>query len=176
VDVVGLLKRAAEAGLAVTAEGDRLVVRGPRAAESLAHELIRNKPEVMAALAASVIDVDHDDEVELDWTSLTPCKRCGSLELWWNGNGETRCLWCDPPTAAMRLLSRVEEIRSRNANGLNRQNAPTAEPHCRRCFSTQFVDSKVHGGRSIRRDCAQCGLTAGFPMWWGKVDDRFRAT
>jgi hypothetical protein len=44
------------------------------------------------------------------------------------------------------------------------------QPHCRRCFSMHFVDIQIHGGRSIRRDCAQCGLAAGFPMWFGKID------
>jgi hypothetical protein len=173
MDVVGLLKRAADAGLQVTTEGDRLVVRGPKAAESLAQELIRNKPAVMAALARpNCADVEYDDTVEIDWTTLTPCKRCGSLELWWNGEGATRCLWCEPPTAAMNLLIRANEIRSRHATDTGQRRTAPTEPHCRRCFSTQFEDSKIHGGRSIRRDCAQCGLTAGFPMWWGKVDDR----
>jgi hypothetical protein len=176
MDVVGLLRRAAEAGLAVTTEGDRLVVRGPRAAESLAQELIRNKPAVMAALSrVNGADVNYDDTVELDWTNVTPCKRCESLELWWNGNGEARCMWCEPPTAAMNLLTRANEIRSRHATNGGQRRTASAEPHCRRCFSTQFVDTKVHGGRSIRRDCAHCGLTAGFPMWWGKVDARFGA-
>jgi hypothetical protein len=48
------------------------------------------------------------------------------------------------------------------------------QPRCRRCFSTHFVDIQIHGGRSIRRDCAQCGLAAGFPMWFGKIDERLR--
>jgi hypothetical protein len=50
VDGVTLLRRASEAGLAVTAEGDRLVIRGPRRAEPVARLLIEHKPTVLAAL------------------------------------------------------------------------------------------------------------------------------
>lgn len=36
---------------------------------------------------------------------------------------------------------------------------------CPRCGSTAFVDTPIHDGRSIRRDCATCGRTTGFPVW-----------
>lgn len=51
MDGLTLLNRAREAGLAVAAEGDKLVIRGPRRAESVARLLIEHKPEVLAALA-----------------------------------------------------------------------------------------------------------------------------
>lgn len=38
---------------------------------------------------------------------------------------------------------------------------------CDRCGSTVFKDTKIHDARSTRRDCAQCGRTAGFPRWYG---------
>jgi hypothetical protein len=53
-----LLNRAREAGLAVAAEGDKLVIRGPRRAESLARLLIEHKPEVLAALAPVIPPLD----------------------------------------------------------------------------------------------------------------------
>lgn len=46
-----LLAAARSAGLKVTAEGDRLVVRGPREAAPLAELLIARKVEVLAALS-----------------------------------------------------------------------------------------------------------------------------
>jgi hypothetical protein len=46
-----LLRRAQEAGLAVQAEGDRLIIRGPKRAESVARLLIDHKRDVLAALA-----------------------------------------------------------------------------------------------------------------------------
>jgi len=45
-----LLAAARSAGLAVFADGDCLVVRGPRAAEGLARELIARKGEILALL------------------------------------------------------------------------------------------------------------------------------
>jgi hypothetical protein len=51
MDGLILLDRAREAGLAVVAESDKLVIRGPRRAESVARLMIEHKPEVLAALA-----------------------------------------------------------------------------------------------------------------------------
>ena len=44
MDGVTLLRQAREACLAVAAEGDKLVIRDPRRAESVARLLIENKP------------------------------------------------------------------------------------------------------------------------------------
>jgi hypothetical protein len=54
-----VLSEARAAGLAVWAEDDRLVVRGPRAREALARQLLEAKPAVLAALAA--------EEANLAW-------------------------------------------------------------------------------------------------------------
>ena len=37
---------------------------------------------------------------------------------------------------------------------------------CNRCGSTEFVDTPIHDGKSLRRDCAQCHRTLGFPVWY----------
>src|SRR3954451_8448148 len=50
MDGVTLLRRARGAGLGVTAEGEKLVIRGPKRAEPVARLLIAHKPKVMAAL------------------------------------------------------------------------------------------------------------------------------
>jgi hypothetical protein len=50
MDGMTLLRRARDAGLAVLAEGDKLVIRGPRRAEPVARLVIEHKPAVMAAL------------------------------------------------------------------------------------------------------------------------------
>ena len=42
--VADLLARASAAGLAVAAEGDRLVVRGPRDSEALARAVLARRP------------------------------------------------------------------------------------------------------------------------------------
>ncbi|HUY88705.1 MAG TPA: hypothetical protein VMV10_08220 [Pirellulales bacterium] len=36
-----------------------------------------------------------------------------------------------------------------------------------RCGATTWRDVPIHGGRSIRRDCARCGRFIDFPIWYG---------
>jgi hypothetical protein len=48
-----------------------------------------------------------------------PCPKCGSLELWESMAGCWRCMLCDPPTAALRLLERVETVRERKTVSQN---------------------------------------------------------
>ena len=42
-----------------------------------------------------------------------PCPSCGGLVFWWNVLGDRRCMACNPPTVAIRLLERAERIRRR---------------------------------------------------------------
>jgi hypothetical protein len=51
MDGMTLLRQASEAGLAVAAQGNKLVIRGPRRAEPVARLLIERKREVLAALS-----------------------------------------------------------------------------------------------------------------------------
>lgn len=39
---------------------------------------------------------------------------------------------------------------------------------CTKCPATEYVDRPIHDGRSVRRDCAQCGWTLGFPILYGE--------
>jgi hypothetical protein len=68
MDGLILLNRAREAGLAVEADGNKLVIRGPRRAESVARLLIEHKPEVLAALAPVMpspnLHIDSFDPVD----------------------------------------------------------------------------------------------------------------
>ncbi len=49
-----------------------------------------------------------------DWESgpvgIEPCTACGCLPAWWDGWGNKRCLKCDPPLQAIRLLKRKREL------------------------------------------------------------------
>ncbi len=53
VAIETLLHEAHAGGLTVAADGDRLVLRGPRAADALARALLARKPAVLAHLAAA---------------------------------------------------------------------------------------------------------------------------
>ena len=62
MDGLSLLIKARSAGLTIEAQGDRLVIRGPKTAGAIAKELIENKAVVMAALtAASLPPAEGED-------------------------------------------------------------------------------------------------------------------
>ena len=56
MDGVALLAEANAAGLTVRADGDRLVIRGPRRCDALARSILARKPDVMAALEVQPAD------------------------------------------------------------------------------------------------------------------------
>ena len=71
MDGLTLLADARFAGLTVTADGDRLVIRGPASADAEARLLLANKGAVLAALAAEAEadargELRPDDETALD--------------------------------------------------------------------------------------------------------------
>lgn len=121
-----LLEAARAAGLTVMATGDWLVVRGPKHAGKLALQLLNSKAEVMAAISRadtalpgrSLGDtVELGDDIIAVWEDSPDvpdaCPACGSLLRWWNLLGEARCVVCDPPATASKLLTRVQVIRQR---------------------------------------------------------------
>ena len=120
MDSVTLLADAQAAGLSVHAAGDRLVVRGPRAAEHLARRLLARKEEVLPLL--------HAEAAEIGWraAALRPqvppsgpipfliardsvgangrCLSCGDpLEA----GAQYRCRWC--VRAILLVLNEVRE-------------------------------------------------------------------
>lgn len=77
----------------------------------------------------AISDLWRDEEMGVhvvDSHELTPCKYCGSLELWQSVCGDLygktpgrwRCVCCDPPTAARRLMQFAERIRRRTTSRL----------------------------------------------------------
>lgn len=52
------------------------------------------------------------------------------------------------------------------------QDPPTSPAECK-CGSTRFNDVRLdhppHNGQSVRRDCARCKRTWGFPLWYGQA-------
>jgi hypothetical protein len=45
--------------------------------------------------------------------------------------------------------------------------APDGVDRCDRCRSTETVEQTIHGGRSVRLDCAACGRFRKFVVWNG---------
>ncbi len=73
MDGLALLRTAAAAGLTVRLDGDRLVIRGPRSADTIARQLIAEKPAVVAAIQATATLVCrhtlHADDAGSTWQS-----------------------------------------------------------------------------------------------------------
>jgi hypothetical protein len=59
MDGLTLLRRAYDAGLRVEAAGDKLLIRGPKRAESVVQLLAEHKAEVLEALAAKAMPADQ---------------------------------------------------------------------------------------------------------------------
>jgi|GEM_PF-6758335 len=80
-----LLLEARAAGLTVTVQADRLVIRGPKSAAPLARKLIDSKPDVMALLRPPPLrDVQHRKA------------GCTSQRWWLHVWGEYCCGDCFP--------------------------------------------------------------------------------
>jgi hypothetical protein len=82
--VATLLEQAQAASLVVRTDGDRLVVRGPQSADTLARQLLVCKVEIMRLLSALPADVLGDEF----------CDVCGSRERWLWLDGRELCRVC----------------------------------------------------------------------------------
>lgn len=63
MDGLSLLEEARGAGLHVATAGERLVIRGPRRADSVARRLLENKLAVMAALDRVRAETAHEEDL-----------------------------------------------------------------------------------------------------------------
>ena len=101
-----LLNELTRRGVVLVVTGDRLRFY-PRTAMTpeLVGRLREHKAEVLEILSEPWPEVDGD--------APDPCPQCGSLELWETMSGRWRCMKCDPPERAIRLLEKVERIRWR---------------------------------------------------------------
>ena len=108
-------------------DGDRLRYR-PRSAVTpdLAERLRTHKADLLAVLrppaeapdvATSAPGVDEPDLEPIRWEDPLeppePCPGCGGLVFWWSPSEDRRCMRCEPPTTAIRLLERAHAIRRR---------------------------------------------------------------
>jgi hypothetical protein len=112
MDGVTLLCWAHEAGLAVAAEGDKLVIRGPRRAERAAMLLLANKPAVIAAFAADW-PARHREALAY-WRTLHPTAEAAQLawgemlSRWHRLYGRRTLVWqcagCGEPIGGLAAL------------------------------------------------------------------------
>jgi hypothetical protein len=134
MDGLMLLEEAKAVGLTVLADGQRLVIRGPRSSEDIAQRLLEHKAAVLEAIAKDPLagtifggkwieKLNHEGKAYWEHPGTghiedieppDPCPKCNNLELWQNALGDWRCMLCDPPTTSQRLLKLVAKIRRIN--------------------------------------------------------------
>ena len=98
MDVVTLLAEARAAGFKVSAQGDRLLVRGPLRLESLAHRVLAAKTEILAALKQ-----DHDPVIP----PLGRCPLCNGRLFWRHAHGRFICSRCHPCPCPEHVAEKV---------------------------------------------------------------------
>jgi hypothetical protein len=122
MDGLILLAEAWEAGLVVEAEGDKLVIRGPKQAEPVARRLIAQKPEVIVALAETAEWRARHREALAHWrAALHPEPEAarlawGEMEMRWHRlHGARvptfRCVGCGEPMSDRALLDLADGCR-----------------------------------------------------------------
>jgi hypothetical protein len=101
------------------------------------------------------------------------CRMAAALELQEGDGGvpaiRSRCR-CFDPLAALEGLEAVSLAEFRRPKTPPPRKPKRPDAVCR-CGSTQWRDVPIHGGRSIRRDCARCGRFIAFPLWYGHKED-----
>ena len=125
--------------------GGELRVKAPKGLLSSAERrlLAEHKAEVVKLLATELVVEDQVVET-LDFGEAidpSPCPRCGLLEMWQTAAGTWRCLRCDPPKAAIRLLERVQRIRRRSGLPARPETATMLADLCR--LTSQVVRARV---------------------------------
>ena len=93
MDGIAPLREARKAGLAIKADGDKLIIRGPRRLGDLAQRVLAHKPEVMALLrSGGLADRPRQEDAP------QPPTRCSSdghpvdLPKGWSPTSWARCL------------------------------------------------------------------------------------
>ena len=105
MDSVKLLRCAHEAGLTVRADGDRLVVRGPKSAEPVARDLLAHKAEIMRALASRATSPPIEDGCEAHNVSAEAvASRWAEVQLRDLAPGYCSC--CGGPASPQALVCR----------------------------------------------------------------------
>ena len=61
--------------------------------------------------SSGIVHPDHLEDQYID--PPDPCEKCGGLMFWWNVFNQQRCMRCEPPKEAIRLLKFKHRIQRR---------------------------------------------------------------
>src|SRR5947209_3289984 len=115
MDFLRLLRRAHQAGLAVSVAGDRVTVRGPKQAEPLVRLLAEHKGKIIEALTDSASWPTRYEQALTHWSLLhtaDEAKRLawGEMQTRWHRlhgsrSPEGQCAGCGEPIGSQTALS-----------------------------------------------------------------------
>ena len=71
----------------------------------------------------------------------------------------------DMPETTLEAFQAFDRVPTKAVEAVKDSNVP----QCGRCHSTEYRDTPIHDGQSVRRDCAECGRTDSFPVWNGEA-------
>lgn len=120
MDFMKLISEANAAGLSVRADGDKLVVRGPRSAEAIVQRLMAHKEEVLAIVrttchlspkppsSSKIAGVPETTHRVHPAAEVGACKLCGCALGWQTEDGRIACAECEPKPPAADMLVLVD--------------------------------------------------------------------
>lgn len=143
-------------------------------------EAAREELETILAGPDQEIEFIPDLDEWLDTNTIDPviCDGCGSLDRWQDLVGGWHCTRCDPPLRAQMLRLQAARLRrlthERVLTPIPEQDLPRPlvgtghlEEPCPYCGGGLYCDALIHRGRSVRRDCRDCGRFLVFVRWNG---------
>lgn len=133
-----------------------------------------NVPDLLHSLTVAGMSLAVDDgelKVRGEVQSLTPSQRDALI-----ANKPTLLAMLQPPDddrvfrEAMAYFDELAAEMATHANVAERlflSPAPMVKP-CGRCGGDRCYLAMIHGGKSLRRDCAACGHFIDFPAWYDR--------
>ena len=149
MNAASLLDSLSSRGIVLTNLGGEIQAEAPRGTitDSDIEAIRQHKPKLLSLLAIPTSWGQYGDAIARAFAIPTPREEIGPL-------------WMTDPDGWDLF-----EPDSPGAPRAPRQQTTRTPGICDRCGSDQHKDFPIHGGRSIRRDCGQCGRTLGFPQW-----------
>jgi tubulysin polyketide synthase-like protein len=144
-----LLTNLTSRGVVLTVAGEDIQVEAP-SGELIPPDIEKirsHKPELLRLLAAPSQWTDYSDAIAHAFANPSTREEIGPLWMTdpdgWDSLGPVlHGGLCSPPRRAIHIP------------GI-----------CDRCGSDEIKDYPIHDGRSLRRDCSQCGKFIEFPKW-----------
>jgi hypothetical protein len=163
------------AGGAVTTDGGRLVVDVDRDLPAVVWQSVAEHRDELVRLlepTAATVTAGDRDRWAADPQTTTPADR----QRW----AEDVHARHPHPDGLQAVVSQIEAFVDDHKpvahcswedpvpRHRDRHDLPAGVGCCDRCGATTTTDTSIHGGESVRQDCARCGRHRRFSRWHGK--------